>query len=198
MAAKTERPVHCALSGQCTVHCALCRSFNRPRNQQHLPTLKTLRFPKCHLGSLDLVTYSSPMFKTKQSATITSVSFLLISFGTSAALAAPPMAQPQLPDGSVARVCLKPEDMKKSIPFQQAVNPSNCDIKVLKQTDLRVEWQMTCSGEMSSGTGWAEYQKNAFTGETVASANARGMPPVKMVSKFNGKRLGPCQGRSSN
>jgi hypothetical protein len=157
------------------------------------------------------------MFKTKQSAIINCVSFLLIFFGTSVALAAPPMepgeyeykmtmkieglppmAQPQLPEGSVARVCLKPEDMKKSIPFQQAVNPSNCDIKVLKQTDLRVEWQMTCSGEMSSGTGWAVYQKNAFTGETVASANARGMPAVKMVSKFNGKRLGPCQGRSSN
>jgi hypothetical protein len=157
------------------------------------------------------------MIKTKVIASTSSISFILISMCASVALSAPPMepgeyeykmtikteglppmAQPQLPKGGNAKVCLTAEDMKKSIPFQQAVNQQSCDLKVLKQTDLRVEWQMTCAGGMTTGSGWANYQKNAFVGETIASTTVQGMPTIKIISNFNGKRLGPCQARASN
>ena len=139
--------------------------------------------------------------------------FLLLHFATisSSALAATPLepgeyeykiaittkglpaaAAAHMPKGNSNKICLRAEDLQKKIPLQKIVEQPSCKVQFTKQTDARMEWTLSCSGGMTTGSGWLDVKKNAFNGESKTTTVIPGAAAMIFLTKYDGKRSGVC------
>ena len=95
------------------------------------------------------------------------------------------------PQTKTGTQCVTPEDVKNPRRAIDKRLQSDCRAVSLRQSGDTYTWEVFCTQSGMSNKGTIRYGRGTMSGESRTTTNVTG-EMLQMITKFSGKRLGPC------